>query len=70
MADNTYIADYTVAFFTGFRFDMLITTNILAQLANKLSNKRLSIQPARHDYNLVHGISWWRLRKGNELPLQ
>lgn len=26
------------------------------------------IQAARRKYNLIHGISWWRLRKGNELP--
>ena len=36
MADNTHFTGYTVAFFTGFCFDMLITTNILAQQANKL----------------------------------
>lgn len=37
---------------------------------NKLSKKSFNIKSVRHHYKLTHGISWWRLRKGNELPAQ
>ena len=58
--------------FMGNDFIMHVANpNILEDLhGNKLSKKPSNIKPARHHYNLTHGISWWRLRKGNELPAQ
>jgi len=34
----------------------------------KIPSAPIDLAPARRLYNLTHGISWWRLRKGNELP--
>jgi hypothetical protein len=33
-----------------------------------LANKPESFQSALRHYNLTHGITWWRLRQGNNLP--
>ncbi len=34
----------------------------------KLPTSPIDLGPVRRHYNLTHGISWWRLRKGNDLP--
>jgi phosphoglycerol transferase MdoB-like AlkP superfamily enzyme len=36
----------------------------------KLKTPPIDIKPTRRKYKLTHGISWWRLRKGNKMPDQ
>lgn len=53
-------------------YDFIMNVNdqsILESLKGvKLTKKPNSVKPALKHYNLTHGISWWRLRKGNDLP--
>ncbi|BDS08468.1 phosphoglycerol transferase [Oceaniferula spumae] len=52
--------------------DFIVSTSDGAQLrtldGQPLDNEPNALTKARRTYKLMHGLSWWRLRKGNDLP--
>ena len=53
--------------------DNFITRGERKSICTTLDGKPLADDPpslkrARRNYKLMHGLSWWRLRKGNDLP--